>query len=152
MHRVVLHLAVAILGLAVVAGCDAAIPRTPLPDLLVGAARIKTWDRDPGTAVPVACGGARAADPVIGSLDGSASSQPFSTWLVADGRKVFVVWPRGFSARFEPLLELIDRNNLVIAAYGDAIDLNIPSSSTGGTELDPYEAWWVNSRCYPPVH
>lgn len=136
-----------------VGACDVFVPRTPLPDLLPGAVRILTDDRDPGAGLAGLCPASRAGDPVVGTLDGDRAASPFSTWLVAaGGRSVFVVWPRGFSARFEPALELIDSKNEVVARRGDLIDLSMNWNEGAGTAMSPYRPIWVNGGCYAPVH
>jgi hypothetical protein len=152
--RAFLIVAVAATALA---ACDAFTPRSSLPPLLPGAVPILTDDRDPGGGMAGLCPASRAGDPVVGRLEGDAGATPFSTWLVAaDGRPVYVMWPRGFTARFEPSLELIDSRNEVIARRGEIIDLNMnwnvnPDLATG-TRESPYRPIWVNDSCYAPVH
>jgi hypothetical protein len=141
----------------VVTGCNALVPRTSLPPLLPGAVRIATDDSDPGAGVTGMCRASRALDPVVGRLEGDAAGTPFSTWLVAaDGRLVYVKWPRGFTARFEPSLELIDSRNEVIARRGEIIDLNmnwnVAPELGNGASSSPYRPIWVNDGCYAPVH
>jgi hypothetical protein len=137
----------------VVTGCNALVPRTSLPPLLPGAVRIATDNADPGAGVNMMCRLGRALNPVVGPLAGERGKVPFSTWLVApDGSPTYVVWPRGFTARFDPALELIDRNNVVVARRGDPIDLNIDWDPTLGTAERPYVTQWVNQSCFPPYH
>jgi hypothetical protein len=90
---------------------------------------------------------------VVGLLDGDPTAAPYSTWLATPtGQRVIVVWPRGFSARFQPDLELISRSNTVVARRGEPIDLNMGWKESGGTVENPYRPSWVNSGCYAPVH
>jgi hypothetical protein len=145
--RLALVLAVA------VAGCSALVPRQPLLDLPADAIEIATYDFDPGPGPGVLCTLGRAVDPVVGTLAGDPDRAPHAVWLVAaDGREVPVLWPRGFSARFTDGVELFDRFNVVVAGEGDTIDLNLGWSDAAGTLEDPYEAWWINDDCYPPIH
>jgi hypothetical protein len=136
-----------------VMGCNAFAPRTSLPPLLPGAVRIATDNADPGAGLSVMCRLGRALNPVVGALAGENGKEPFSSWLVrGDGSPLYVVWPRGFSARFQPDLELIDRNNIVVARRGAAIDLNVDWDPALGTAEHPYVTQWVNDACYPPYH
>ena len=52
------------------------------------------------------------------------SRDPRLAWLVnPDGLRVEVQWPRGFTARFNPELELVASNGEVVAREGDDLDL-----------------------------
>jgi hypothetical protein len=137
----------------VLAGVVAVSPRVRLVPMLPGAIPLATHDFDPGSGPMILCTLGRALDPVFGRLAGDESRAPHAVWLVAaDGREVQVLWPRHFTARFSGGVELIARDNVVVAHAGDPIDLNIGWEAAAGTIEDPYEVWWVNHECYPPVH
>ncbi len=59
--------------------------------------------------VPVACEAFGLVDPVRGTLRGDAGgSEPI--WLEsADGRRLSIVWPKGFAVRFEPTSRAVQR-------------------------------------------
>ena len=132
----------------------AATARTPLLPLLPGAVRVPTNDHDPGLGVTVLCTLGRASPSVSGRLAGeSAAADGFPVWLEDAGdSRIIVFWPRGFSARLEPVVELIDWSNQVIARGGDVVDLNLHPSEAAGTPEDPYVPIWVNGVCYAPRH
>ncbi len=54
-------------------------------------------------------------------LTGSAED-PRVTWLVnVSGKRIDILWPRGFSARFDPDLEVLDASGTVVYRAGDRI-------------------------------
>jgi hypothetical protein len=58
-------------------------------------------------------------------------SDPRLAWLVQPGgKRLDVVWPPGFSARFVPTLEILDASGNVVFRAGDPVD--------GGCTGDPY--------------
>jgi hypothetical protein len=60
-----------------------------------------------------------------------APSDPRLAWLVGPGgKRLDVEWPPGFTARFDPALEILDAGGNVVLRAGDAI--------TGGCTGDPY--------------
>lgn len=61
--------------------------------------------------------GDRAADPPVWVED-------------AQGKKLSILWPNGFSARFDPDLSLIGGSGQVVARAGDLLDL-------GGGQVEP---------------
>jgi hypothetical protein len=136
-----------------VVSCTVLSPRVRLSPMLPGAIAVATYDADPGPGVRLLCTLGRALDPVVGRLAGDPARAPHTTWLeTADGREIHVLWPRHFTARFAGRVELIDRNNEVVAVEGQAIDINLSWDAAAGTVDDPYEVWWVNSDCYAPIH
>jgi hypothetical protein len=62
-----------------------------------------------------------------GSLQGDPSD-PRVAWIVVGGRRVEVVWPTGFQARFDPRLEILDATDTVVLREGDPV--------TGGCTLE----------------
>jgi hypothetical protein len=88
----------------------------------------------------VGCDSVGVADPVVGRVAGSAAD-PSDVWLVTQGdRRVEVVWPAGFTARFDERVELIDDQGSHVAFAGDVFYMQVPSSSAAGTADDPYFA------------
>ena len=70
-----------------------------------GADGLRTFSiaRAPGGG-EILCTLGKPIPPVIGTLDGQAGA-PDPVWLVAsDGHHMIVVWPAGFSVRFDPTL------------------------------------------------
>jgi hypothetical protein len=133
-------------------GCSILQPRQPLV-LPPGAMPLATYDFDPGPDVPILCTLGRALDPVVGRLAGDPARAPHPMWLVgSDGRETHVPWPRGFSGRFTTSVELLGRTGEVVADGGDPLDLNLNRADAAGTVEDPYEVWWINGDCYPPIH
>ncbi len=63
-------------------------------------------------------------------LRGATSASP-AAWVEDDqGKKLSIIWPNGFSARFDPSVSLIGPRGDVVARDGDVLDL------TGG-QVDP---------------
>jgi hypothetical protein len=69
-----------------------------------------------------------------GELRGSRSD-PRITWAVgSDGLRYELVWPRGYTARFVPGLEVLDEQGAVIARDGSSLVSGCPEES-GGVEV-----------------
>lgn len=101
--------------------------------------------------IPVACEAYGLVDPVKGTLHGDAAARE-PVWLeTADGRHLSVVWPQGFSVRFEPAAVLYDENQKWLASAGRAIELGqVRWDSAAGTFDDPYYAAGILfGGCYP---
>ncbi|MGH2513052.1 MAG: hypothetical protein ACRDGQ_10225 [Candidatus Limnocylindrales bacterium] len=50
------------------------------------------------------------------------STDPHVAWLISDlGTRVEVVWPAGYRARFNPLLEVVAPSGVVVLREGDLI-------------------------------
>jgi hypothetical protein len=83
-----------------------------------------------------------AVTPVRGVLDGDATNTTWPVWLSSStGEHLFVQWPRGWSARFDPTLSLLDESGNVRARSGTGIVLGqVPRESAAGTVADPYVA------------
>lgn len=102
---------------------------------------------------PVLCPAFGLADPVHGTLDGSEGARE-PIWMKGDaGRQLSVVWPAGFSVRFEPGASLYNEQGRRIGTVGDAIELSQTTwGSATGTFEDPYIAQGlVFGSCYPFV-
>jgi hypothetical protein len=56
------------------------------------------------------------------TVHGSAAD-PRLAWAIetASGKRVELVWPKGYTARFSPELEVLDRDGQVVAHEGDLI-------------------------------
>jgi hypothetical protein len=103
-----------------------------------------TW-----TSENAACGGPGAYP--IGSLEGSADN-PDRVWVATpDGRRVFLIWPHGFTVRFEPDAVLYGPSGVVIARAGDSIEILQEVPEQGASPDDPMLVTWVNGTCYAPI-
>lgn len=103
---------------------------------------------------PLLCTLEAAVDPVTGSLAGDPTDLE-RVWLVAsDGRRLSVVWPRGFTVRFEPIAVLYDEAAGAVARAGDVVEFGqVNFGEHQGTVADPYFARGLVFRgCYPRPH
>ena len=130
--------------------------------LVVGCTTLPTSPRNlPGTPLPAypsiipsatfLCGGGKFVPSLVGRLHGD-SQDPQLVWLVADsGTRIDILWPPGFSVRFEPRLELLDDAGQLVGISGQEIDINTNPSSHAGTAEDPFPANHFDGRCYAPI-
>jgi hypothetical protein len=105
----------------------------PTPELASATpSNASPTDRPPGTSVPgvvvprplptVAewngvCGGVGLDATLTGD-----PSDPRLAWLVgSDGRRIDVIWPPGYSARFTPRLEVLDEQGSVVMRDGSSV-------------------------------
>lgn len=91
-------------------------------------------------------------NPVIGRLEGDPEDPQEPVWLMReDGTRLSVVWPAGFSVRFEPDATLYNELGRVVARAGDAVTLNqVSIAEATGTFEDPYYAAGILfDGCYP---
>jgi hypothetical protein len=98
-----------------------------------------------------ACPAAAAARPVVGTLRGAPGERE-PVWLeAADGRRLSVVWPAGYSVRFEPAAALYDERGNQVARDGATVELGqINVETAAGTFDDPYYAkGLLFDGCYP---
>ena len=103
---------------------------------------------------PVVCPAFGLVDPVAGSLQGDPAGRPDTVWLEGkDGRHLSVVWPGGFTVRFEPDVTLVDDHGKAVASAGDTVTLGqVRADSHAGTFVDPYIASGILfDGCYPFV-
>lgn len=102
---------------------------------------------------PVLCTASAAIHPLVGTLaSGAGGREP--VWLTdPDGRAVSVVWPEGFTVRFEPVAALYDDRGARVAQDGDRIELaQVDRDGHAGTYDDPFVAsGLVFNGCYPFV-
>lgn len=99
---------------------------------------------------PILCPAYRTIPAVKGTLGGRAGA-PDPVWLVApDGRDLVVVWPAGFSVRFNPSVELLDDEGRSVATADQPVTLGqVSTGSAAGTHDDPYiAAGLVFGGCY----
>ena len=99
----------------------------------------------------VLCNLAAAVSPVTGALEGDPAD-PELVWLrSADNQRLSIVWPAGFTVRFEPGATLYDENGVLVARAGDAVVLNqVSPAQHAGSPEDPYLAdGSVFAGCYP---
>jgi hypothetical protein len=91
---------------------------------------------------------AAISGPPIGTLQGAANDVE-RVWVVApDGRRLSLVWPGGFTVRFEPDAVLYGPTGVAVARTGDPIDINRAAPEQGATPDDPMPVVWVNHVCY----
>jgi hypothetical protein len=101
---------------------------------------------------PVACPAFALTHPVAGTLEGDQSDKREPVWLeTADGRRLSVVWPEGFTVRFEPDAVLYNELGKVVARAGQRTELSQTSPEEhAGTFDDPYLASGLTlGGCYP---
>ena len=99
----------------------------------------------------VACAAFGLANPVAGILEGQAGGRE-PVWLQADdGRHLSVVWPAGFTVRFEPDAAIYTEKGGLVGRAGDRIELSqTRPSDAAGTFDEPYFAsGLVFGDCYP---
>jgi len=97
-------------------------------------------------------------NPVIGQLAGDPGDPREPVWLErADGTRLSVVWPAGFSVRFEPDATLYDEQGRAVSRAGDTVTLwQVPVTAASGSFDDPYVAAGILrfggiGGCYPVV-
>jgi len=99
----------------------------------------------------VACAAFGLTNPVAGILEGQAGARD-PVWLQADdGRHLSVVWPAGFTVRFEPDAAIYTDRVTLVGRAGDRIVLGqTRPGDAAGTFDDPYFAsGLVFGDCYP---
>jgi len=99
----------------------------------------------------VACAAFGLANPVAGILEGQAGARE-PVWLRADdGHHLSVVWPAGFTLRFEPDAAIYTEKGTLVGRAGDRIVLGqTRPGDAAGTFDDPYFAsGLVFGDCYP---
>ncbi len=87
----------------------------------------------------------------IHTLEGRAGERE-SVWIKADdGQQISVVWPQGFSVRFEPDAVLYDDRGKRVARAGERIELGqVRQGDHAGRFDDPYIASGILfDGCHP---
>jgi hypothetical protein len=90
-------------------------------------------------------------DPVAGTFEGDLLADGDKSWLVAaDGSRLYVVWPQGFTLSFQPDPILRDGGGKVVAEKGTSVTLEqVNRADRAGTMADPYLALGsLFGRCY----
>ena len=124
------------------------------PGVLTGPDGLRTFTvarAAEGTSVLCTLG--LAAHPLTGTIAGDAVD-PERVWLVGpEGNRISIVWPEGFSVRFEPIVVLYDAGGQPVARAGAAVTLDqVDVEERAGTAADPYWAsGFVFDACYPPA-
>lgn len=97
------------------------------------------------------CTAGGAIPPLVGTLTGRPAGPEPILLSLADGTVVSVVWPHGFTVRFEPGAALYNDRSERVAKDGDQIVLGqVWRGSHLGTYDDPYIASGiVFDGCYP---
>jgi hypothetical protein len=116
------------------------------PDGMRTFITLKVWEGH-----PVACPAYAVADPVRGTFEGAVGNRE-PAWLVdGTGARLSIVWPEGFTVRFEPLAALANELGTVVVRAGQAVELGqVARDSASGTFEDPYIAQGiVLGGCYP---
>jgi hypothetical protein len=136
-----------VLAVLVVAGCGSAPPpsATPLPS---GHVAIRTLSGQMPSGVTFgACGGVGFFDSVLHGDPTAAVPVWIEPLSPGPARKIEVVWPFGFSARFVPSLELLDSSGMVIAREGDRLT-DLGGSANSEAEWLIYEVNGRQYQCY----
>jgi hypothetical protein len=124
----------------VIAGCAAGASRPVLP---TGALVVPTDENLlPSAQSGVLCTLGAVLPPVKGVLAGDTADAAWPVWLDdAAGRRLYVLWPRGFSVRFDPVASLLDETGTPFAIAGSEVTLEQvgPDPAKGTTER-PYVA------------
>ena len=152
--RGVRGVAVAAIVAMLLAGCSA---KAPLPS---GAIAVPTDENLVPPAVSgTLCTAAGVIPPLTGTFRGAPTDPAWPVWLVSDdGRTVYLLWPRGFSVRFDPAATLLDENGVVVIHDGSRFTLEQQGPDpTQGTKERPYlaEGLWGtgfahSTHCYTP--
>src|SRR5437763_605842 len=107
------------------AGCDAqtnlqdGVP-TPVP-LPAGAVPAPV---DIGLVAVGSCAAYAAVDPLEGVLQADSGDPDWPVWLrAADGHRIYVRWPAGFSVRFGSKAELLDDQGVAVLTDGKTFRL-----------------------------
>lgn len=112
------------------------------PGASAGVAPIGPGEVPLPTVVPVDLpSGAVEACPGIGidAILHGTSTDPRIAWITdrMSGRRVDVVWPAGYRARFAPLLEVLDARDDVVLREGDRVAGGCVTGDPGVLELQP---------------
>lgn len=135
-------------GIVAIAACEVSTPN----GISTGGDGLRTFTYQQSVGgAPLLCTLEGAIDPVVGTLAGDPNDRE-RVWLeTSDERRLSVVWPQGFSVRFEPGAVLYDEDRSPIARAGDEIEFGqVNLGEHDGTFADPYFArGLVLGGCYP---
>jgi hypothetical protein len=127
---------------------EPAAPPSPSP---IHAAALRTFLVAEGQT---ACPQFILANAVRGVLEGSPSDPREPIWLRSStGARISVIWPAGFSVRFDPDAVLYNEHSRPVAKAGSTVVLpQVASGSRAGTFEDPYVAsGLLFGSCYQPA-
>jgi len=118
---------------------SATAPSAPPSPSPIRAAALRTF---PVAAGQTVCPQFVLANALRGVLEGSPSDPREPVWLRGpSGARSSVVWPTGFSVRFEPTAVLYNERGRAVAKAGsDVILPQVALGSHAGTFADPYVA------------
>jgi hypothetical protein len=90
----------------------------------------------------ILCTASAVIPPVVGVLEGDPSDVAWPVRLRADdGRRMYILWPRGFSVRFDPSATLLDEAGATFLHAGDPLVLGqVGADPAHGTKDRPYLA------------
>jgi hypothetical protein len=111
----------------------------------------KPWLRTYPATQPTLCTLSLAVDPVVGAFDGDVLADGDKSWLVsAEGDRLYVVWPQGFTLSFQPGPTLRDDSGKVVAEKDTLVTLaQVNRTDHSGSMNDPYVALGsLFNRCY----
>jgi hypothetical protein len=133
-------IAAAIVTIGALAACEQA--GWPTSSISIGDDGLRTYETF--TELPdgtqIACGSYLSLDPVTGVLAGDPEA-PEPIWLEHDGRRLSVIWPRGFTVGFEPEATLRNETGAIVARAGDEVEFTqVDVGQAAGTYEDPYIA------------
>jgi len=97
------------------------------------------------------CPASEAVEPVVGTFDGDSLADGDKAWLVAaDSKRLYIVWPQGFTLSFQPDPVLRDERGQVVAKKDTSVTLiQVNRSDHSGAKDDPYFALgWLFNSCY----
>jgi hypothetical protein len=101
--------------------------------------------------VHIACASFGLEDPVSGTFQGAQGGVEPAWIETEDGRRLSVIWPAGFTVRFEPLAALYNERNEPVVRARQGVTLGQTRwDDAAGTLEDPYLAQGaVFGGCYP---
>jgi len=117
------------------AGATSLTSTSPVAALLLPAAIASSEPRVAQSCTEAALQGVLAGDP----------ADPRLLWLQAQGSRIDINWPRGFTVRFGQPTELIAPDGTNVAKVGDQLQLGGGYGPNG----DIFGACSVNGRTYP---
>lgn len=90
----------------------------------------------------IVCDASATIPPVVGVLEGDPFDAAWPIWLRADdGRRMYILWPRGFSVRFDPGATLLDETGATFLLAGSPMSLDqVAMDPANGTKDRPYVA------------
>jgi hypothetical protein len=111
----------------------------------------KPWLRTYPARQPTLCTLSLAVEPVVGTFNGDVLADGDKSWLVAaDGNRLYVVWPQGFTLSFQPGPLLRNDGGKVVAQKDTLVSLEqVNRFDHSGSMDDPYIAMGsLFDRCY----